>query len=532
MLNEAARFLRTAHNRWPLALMPSDWATAYAWPIALSLALVAIVTVCLSAVGPLIDLDHAAFGYLLPVIVAATRWGFLTAVVSAVAGLAASAFFFYAPLYDFRVANPTHIADLILFSIVAVVTVQLCNTVREHERTARERSEEMKALYFFSRRLAAASGQAEIYTAIQDHLSAITGCPVVFFPIGAAAGGRLAEGPWNRVPEAVRRAVAACDGERETAIDPVVDPGTGANWLIRPLSQRNSAVGILAIELGRVSRKEVDALRQRIDAALSEATATLERIDVARALGEAKLRTEAETLREALIGSLSHDLRTPLASILGSASILAQAPELARNQRLSELVDVVREEALRLNSDIQNLLDAGRISSSGVQPHLAWAEPLDIVNASLERQRARLAAHKLRLDLEEDLPLVRVDAPLVEQALSQVISNAVKYSRPGSTITIAARRARDRVLIAVSDEGAGISEEEKSRLFERFYRSGRHHASVPGSGLGLWIARAFMVASGGDVYASSEGENRGTTITLSLPVPSEPVPAALGGGDG
>lgn len=496
------------------------WAAVHTLPIVYSLAIAAAVTVILLAAGPLLDLDHAAFGYLIPVIIAATRWGIVPAIVSGLAGLAASAFFFYPPIYDFRVANPAHVADLVLFVIVAIITGQLANHVREHIRMTRQREEEMKALYFFSRRLAVASGPSDIHAAIEDHLSAITGCRIALFARGMDHSRPETSPQWREVPATIQRAILDIfDLGTRGPEAPLIDRATGAGWLIRILSQRNSVVGILAIELGRATRSSIDAIRQRVDAALAEAVATLERIDVARAIGEAKVRAEAETLRAALIGSVSHELRTPLASILGSASILGQAPRVAEEARLSSLVDIIRGEAERLNSDIQNLLDASRISGPGVQAHLAWAEPPDIVNAALTRLRQRLSGHHIDLRLAEDLPLVRIDPVLVEQALSQVIDNAAKYSPPGTTITIAAHGSEGTVEISVSDQGAGLTADELGRMFERFYRGPRHKSAIKGSGLGLWIARAFIVASGGKLEAASEGAERGTTITVSLPAP-------------
>jgi two-component system sensor histidine kinase KdpD len=199
--------------------------------------------------------------------------------------------------------------------------------------------------------------------------------------------------------------------------------------------------------------------------------------------------------------------------------VLAQAPSVANEPRLASLVDIIRGESERLNSDIQNLLDASRISGAGLQAHLAWAEPPDIVNAALARLRQRLKEHHIELQLAEDLPLVRIDPVLVEQALSQVIDNAAKYSPPGTTITIVARGGAGAVEIAVTDQGAGLTAEERVHLFDRFYRGPRHQVAIKGSGLGLWIARAFVVASGGQLEAGSEGEGRGATITVTLPAP-------------
>ena len=279
-------------------------------------------------------------------------------------------------------------------------------------------------------------------------------------------------------------------------------------------------VGILAIELGRVSRHGIDAIRQRVDAALEEAAATLERIDVAHAIGEARLRSEAETLRAALIGSVSHELGTPLASILGSASVLAQAPSVVADARLASLVDIIRGESERLNIDIQNLLDASRISGAGVLAHLAWAEPPDLVNAALARLRHRLSEHRIDVQVAEDLAARshrsgpgRAGAEPADRQRRQVFA-ARHHDRDRRARRRGKRRDHRRATRA-----PGLTAEERERLFERFYRGPRHQTAIKGSGLGLWIARAFVVASGGQLEAASEGAGRGTTMTVRLPAP-------------
>jgi two-component system, OmpR family, sensor histidine kinase KdpD len=258
-------------------------------------------------------------------------------------------------------------------------------------------------------------------------------------------------------------------------------------------------------------------MQQRIEAALGDATATLERLDVARAMREAKIRAEAETLRAALIGSVSHGLRTPLACIMGSASILVEAPAIAREPRLASLAGIVRDEAERLNGDIQRLLEASRISSVGVRAQMTWTDVADIVNAAVASQHRSLADHQVAVRLPEELPLVRVDAVLIEQALAQVLDNAAKYSPMNSTIRVEACKRDGDVDIVVSDQGLGLLSEERENMFERFYRGSRTGTTTLGSGLGLWIACAFVVACGGTITAFSEGIDLGATITMTLP---------------
>ncbi len=184
----------------------------------------------------------------------------------------------------------------------------------------------------------------------------------------------------------------------------------------------------------------------------------------------------------------------------------------------------VRSEAERLNEDIQNLLDATRISSDGVKPRTEWADPADIIDSALERCRNRMAKHRVVVNRPDDLPLIHVDPVMVKQALVQLFDNAAKYSPPGSQITIAARARDGRMILNVSDEGAGVTVSEQPRIWDRFVRGERLAATTSGSGLGLWIANAFIAANGGKMNAVSDGLDRGTTLAIELPVTQAAVP--------
>ena len=246
-----------------------------------------------------------------------------------------------------------------------------------------------------------------------------------------------------------------------------------------------------------------------------------------RAINEARRRAETEQMREALIGSVSHELRTPLASILGATTVLTSAPAVTADPKLEALAKVVREETERLNTVIQNLLDATRISADALRPRFEWAEVADIVNAALQRHRARLTGHEVKLELAGELPLAYVDQNLIEQALGHVIENAMKYSPPGSPIRICGAVENGMIAVTVADSGAGLTADELGRLGERFFRGDRASAATTGSGLGLWIAKAFLHANGGSLDANSDGADRGSTLILRLPIPAQK--AALSG---
>src|SRR5262249_20218373 len=197
--------------------------------------------------------------------------------------------------------------------------------------------------------------------------------------------------------------------------------------------------------------------------------------------------------------------------------VLSESETVVRDERLNGLAAVVRDEAERLNNDIQNLLDATRVSRQQITPRQEWIEPQDIVNSALARRRRTLSGRKLALELESSLPLIYVDAVLVEQAFVQLVDNAAKYSPPGTPLAVGAKRNGKDVVLSVRDEGAGLTAEESAHLFDRFFRGARHVASTSGSGLGLWIAQAFVSANGGHVQAQSAGAGKGTTVAIHLP---------------
>ncbi|HET7382614.1 MAG TPA: DUF4118 domain-containing protein [Pseudolabrys sp.] len=491
----------------------------------MTLGLVAILTAVLFALVWEMGLAHGSVVFLVPVVIAATRWGIVSAVVAAICGVLASAFFFYPPLYSFHIKDPQEVIDLILFIFVAVAVSQLATRLKWQLEMARQREIDLRDLYAFSRRLAVAFDVSDIHAAIEDHLASIMQRNVVLFASAREASNSTGRRAGVAVPERVlTEAIEVASGHRDTPAGAMVTTDSGEIWLVRAVSPKSPEFGVIAINLGHESKERTDELRIRVDAVLADATATLERLGVAHAISEARMRSQTDQLREALIGSVSHELRTPLASILGAATVLSAAPALQKEKKLTALVHDVRDEAERLNNDIQNLLDATRISSDGVKPRAEWADPADIINSAVERCRHRLADRRLVVDLPSDLPLIHVDPVLVQQALVQIFDNAVKYSASRSQITVTARTPDGHLVISVTDKGAGLTSAERSKIWGRFARGERHAATTSGSGLGLWIANAFIAANGGKVSAVSEGPGLGTTVAIELPVTQAAVP--------
>jgi len=500
--------------------------------IFITLGLVAGLTAILFALVWESGLAHGSVVYLIPVVIAATRWGIVPALVAAGCGLLASAYFFYPPAYSFRVKDPQEVIDLILFVFVAVAVSQLANRLKRQLEMARQREIDLRDLYAFSRRLAVAFDVSDIHAAIEDHLASIMQRNVVLFSGAREASNSSGRRAGTTVPQRVLTEVTeVASGRRDTAGGAMVTAEGGEIWLVRAVSPKSLEFGVIAINLGRETKERSDELRIRVDAVLADATATLERLGVAHAISEARMRSQTDQLREALIGSVSHELRTPLASILGAATVLSAAPALRQEKKLTALVHDVRDEAERLNNDIQNLLDATRISSDGIKPRIEWADPADIINSAVDRCRHRLSNRHLLIDVPADLPLVHVDPVLVQQALVQIFDNAVKYSDSGSPIKVTARTQDGRLIISVTDQGAGLTTTEASKIWERFARGERHAATTSGSGLGLWIASAFIGANDGKISAVSEGPGLGTTVAIELPVTQAALPQLESGAD-
>jgi two-component system sensor histidine kinase KdpD len=222
-------------------------------------------------------------------------------------------------------------------------------------------------------------------------------------------------------------------------------------------------------------------------------------------------------LRDAFHGTLSHELRTPLAAIRGSASVLDSIPLVQKDERARSLVEAISDEVFELDNFIQNLLNATRATAGGITPNLEWTDPRDIVNAAIKARARRLAAHKIETEFADDLPLVHVDSGLIEESCGQLLENAAKYSPSGSTILVRVARKQDDVVLSISDHGVGITADERPQLGRRLFRSHRHQATIPGSGLGFWIASIFVGANGGTIDITSPGQGLGATASITLP---------------
>jgi two-component system, OmpR family, sensor histidine kinase KdpD len=466
------------------------------------------------------ELPPVSLTFLIPVVVAAIRWGTLSAVLTAVGGAVTLTLFFYNPFYITGPDQRSRVLGIIVFLIVSLVLGYLASRTRRDAARALKRENEIRDLYTFSQRISAANSPAGIFEAMQQHLETLVGRKVLLFDsLGTleAKSERLGD---VEIPHAVTEVVSkmpagGTDGSKGIVVD---DDHRGSAWLVRPVSTNTADFGVIAVDLGRPS-EVFDELRARVVALIGDAGLSLERLGLARTISEARTRAETEQFREALIGSVSHELRTPLSSILGASTVLSLAPEITGNARLKKLTALIHQESERLNIEIQNILDASRISSNGLQAKLEWAEPADFINAALQRCRNRLASRAVEVTLPDELILLSIDSVLMERALGQILDNAAKYSPPESPINVRGHVELGQFVISVTDHGAGLDAEDRPLLGQKFFRGHRHMQVTSGLGLGFWIASAFIAANDGTIEATSEGVNKGMTVTVQLPLP-------------
>ena len=289
-------------------------------------------------------------------------------------------------------------------------------------------------------------------------------------------------------------------------------------------------MGVLGIDRDAPGPLLTPDERRLLDALADQVAVAIERISLARGLAETRVLAETERMRSALLTSISHDLRTPLASILGTVSSLRSYADKYDASDREELLVTLESEAERLNRFVGNLLDMTRLESGAIELKLDLVDVAEIIGAALERAGNVLAHHRTEVEIKPDLPMVRLDAVLFEQVLFNLLDNAAKYAPAGSRIDLRARRDGDTVAIEVIDEGPGIPPADLERIFDKFYRVHAQDRRRAGTGLGLAICRGFVEAQGGRIEARNRRDRSGAILMVRIPVPEateirEPVAA-------
>ncbi|MBP2300840.1 sensor histidine kinase [Azospirillum picis] len=499
----------------------------FAWlPYAASTGYVAAALGVGHVLHRVLALNNITLVFLTAVLASAVTGGLAPSLYACIISVLAFNYFFLPPLYTFTISDPENIVALLVFAVVAVIASNLTARVRAQAVTARLRAKTTEDLYQFSRKLAGVVTMDDLLWATAYQIAAMLKVHVVLLlPEGGPGEGsvvvRAGYPPEDVIADAdLAAAVWAWENNRPTGRG--ADTLPGAQWLFLPMRTGRGVVGVVGIDTGGGTGGLLTPDQRRLlDALIDQAALAIERVTLAEDVDRAKLAAETERLRSALLTSISHDLRTPLASILGSATSLNGYGPMLDEEARRDLVTTIQEEAERLNRFIANLLDMTRLESGAIRPRSGAVDPSEVVGSALERGGRILANHRVEVDLAADLPMVEVDAVLFEQALFNLLDNAGKYAPPGSLVTVRARREDGpeggRVRIEVLDEGDGIPPEDVERIFDKFYRVHAQDRQRAGTGLGLAICRGFVEAMGGTITAGNRRDRHGAVFTLVLP---------------
>jgi two-component system, OmpR family, sensor histidine kinase KdpD len=472
--------------------------------------------------------------YLLLTFFLALSGGLSAALLSAVLGFLAFDFFFIPPFHTLDVAAPDHVLALFVYLGVAVVTVQLVSGMRARTEQALRESHRMALLAELNAALIGDVTLDAILARIAERIVTVygaQGCRVLvrgedeelrtaaFFPeqIGAnvdRTGLSLAE--WavaHRTP-----AGRSGRGGRIVGRNPITRAvASGGDVLYLPIMTRDRIAGVLEVT-GRPGKGAFRAEdQQTLTTFVDQAALALERARLSQEAAQASALAQSDELKSALLAAVSHDLRTPLASIKASVtSLLDDSVEWDEETR-RDFLEAVDEETDRLALMVSNLLDLSRIEGGALRPRMDWYDVDELVVDVRARLAPRTRSHPLTITVEPDLPLLRFDYVQIAQVLVNLIENAVKHTADGTPIAIAARQVTGAVEISVHDDGPGIPREHQLRLFDKFYRV-YAAAAPPGAGIGLAISKGLVEAHGGSIWVESE-PGSGTTFRFTLPLP-------------
>ena len=542
----------------PLDPRVRDWRNAFAQfgthrspprHYAYAAAICAAITVIASIVSERLDLTNLVMLYLLGVVFSAVRLGRGPGVLQSFLSVAAFDFFFVPPRMSFSVSDTQYLLTFFGMLLTSLVISHLTSTLTRQASVAQRRERRTGAIYAMARELGAALTTEQIVEIGSRHVGEVFRARVAFLlPDSADQVRQKIEDP----DAAVTLTGAELDSDvgqwvydQQKAAGRGTDtlPATAALYL--PLKAPMRTRGVLAVASREPRELEVPEQQRMLDAFAAQIALALERVHYVEIARDALVNMESERLRNSLLSAISHDLRTPLTTIVGFSSMLANARAAAPRtptddaaaersaQREGELVEAIHDEALRMTGIVTNLLDMARLQAGSLQLKRQWSLLEETVGAALAACKRVLAHHPARVSLPADLPLLRMDAVLMERLFTNLFENAAKYTPSGAPLDIGAECVTDDgqpyVRVHVDDHGPGLPAGMEARIFDKFTR-GEKESATPGIGLGLAICRAIVEAHGGRIGALNrtgpDGRVTGARFWFTLPVDTPPaVPA-------
>jgi two-component system, OmpR family, sensor histidine kinase KdpD len=501
-------------------VLPSGWRG----PVAA----VAAITLATAIAWPITWLNAIPGGaitvlYLLAVMVVGTRFGLAASLFSSVLGFLAYNFFYTEPYMTFSVSRGSDMVSLAVFLMGALFTGTLASRLKAQVESMRAAQGRTETLYEFARKIASATKSDDVLWAAASHVAKVLDAHVLIMTPDQFSQLEQVQG-WPCIEEDLE---ASAIGAARWAFDKAEAAGLGtstlpnSDWLFVPLATANKPFGVIGVKF-RDPGRATDAETRRLLLAVEDQVAVaVERTRLSDELASAHVRTESEKLRAALLSSVSHDLRTPLVTVIGATSSLSESYDQLDDTTRRALITSALDEAQRLNRYVQNLLDMTRLGHGALKPNRAAIDLREIVGSVRSDLHRRLAEHVLAIDIPASLLPVDVDPVLIGQALANLLDNAAKYAPAGSTITIRARAENAYVTVSVIDEGQGIAPEDRERVFDMFYRASQGDVAPTGTGLGLAIVRGLVEAHGGTVTVQSGDNGLGTVIAFTIPVACE-----------
>lgn len=507
-------------------------------PIAGGLLMTAAVTAISWLGRDQLEQVNIALLYLLPILFSAIRWGRWPSYITALASVLAFDFLFTPPLRTFSVSDLHYLWSFIIFLVISFVIGGRTEMLKKEVQLTRQRETSVRTLYDFSRQIAAIIDVTQIaWTFVRHTGVAIGRNTVLLLPdiqgnlrVEARYNAGKSDGTGDHQSElpAAEHAVANWVWANSQVAGRSTETLPGADFLFVPLTVDRRTVGVFGIELKQ--RKMTQEERQLIYAWAGLAAVAVERGNLTEAARQAALLKESDQLRTALFNSVSHELRTPLAAISAAVATLLDMGAQYSAEIRRELLETVKDSADRMERVVANLLDTARIESGMLQLKIDWCDVEDIVGTAIRRMRETTKKHVLRTRVVRELPLLRADCVLLEHVLVNLLDNAIKYSPPGTEITIAAKQNGTEMIVSVEDSGCGIPLQDLTKIFEKFYRTPQQAVQAAGTGLGLSICKSIVEAHQGRIWAKNN-PGGGAIVAFAVPVPESGGRAVLKEGE-
>ena len=482
------------------------------------LASVLIITFAVVLASPLPEktaFATAGIILLMAVLSAASVWGLGAGIGASVAASLAYDFFFLPPFYSLDIDDWRNVLSLLIFGFACGIVCLLAQRLRERARAARHREVLAKRLQAMMQRFFTATDVGAIAHSAATSIGVALGSKAFLVLRSDDASEIVAAHPKNAVlSEAELDEISRLENYRRVG-DPIGNDGLTCSLLPVAGGSKISAVLIVG-ETTRRFRRLPDRLRL-MDLFAGQAASAFERVMLATQIQEARIAAETEKLRSALLTAISHDLKTPLSIILGSASSLVTLKSSLSSDTTQDLLNSILQEGQRLDQFIANLLDMSRVESEEIRPKRQLVELEDIVASALHRAERLLSRHRIVLRIPQSLRLLELDPVLMEKVLFNVLENAAKYTPEGSKVTLSAAEQGNMISVCISDEGPGIPEDQMTQLFQKFHRIETGSWKPAGTGLGLAICRGFLQAMGGSISASNRRDGSGAVFTIKLP---------------